>query len=557
MAAKSYPRSDRSSNGSAQVSSRKSPSQSGAQVALRSVGELRISPHNIEAEQAVLGALLIDNSVIPAVVAFLNAFDFYRDAHELIYTAIVDLTNRKEPADEITVANELRRRGKLDHVGGRSYVMELAAGVASAASASYHAQIVKQASLKRAFIEIGDELQRQAFDPSVTAEHVWSRLEELRGQIQARAIYRGAVTVPFDEIEERELRWFWQYRIPLGCLSTFAGIGGLGKSTVAIDLAARTTRGESLPSTPDVPNPAGSVLLLSCEDAADTVVKKRLRLAGANMSRVRMLNPDVMATFTLADIATLDRAIAEAPDTRMVVIDPPTALTGGIDDHKNAPLRALLAPLAEFARRHDVAVILVTHVAKQTSTRAADRIIGSVAWTNAVRAAWMFSRDPEDKSRCRFLPVKNNLAPFTRGLAYRIGPDEPRVTWEEELDLDADDAARAEVQADREHGRPRGPAPAKSDAFAEWLLERLADGHPIPVKQLVDDARADGLLKAPTAAESKASISSLYAARDRVPAMKPGAIVEQLEAPVGHSGRMVKHWQLAGKDPAIATGTPF
>ena len=85
----------------------------------------RLPPHNLEAEQSVLGSLLIDRDAIIHVASFLKPADFYRAAHNLIYQAVLDLYNRREPPDLITLVDELRRNDRLEDAGGESYLSEL------------------------------------------------------------------------------------------------------------------------------------------------------------------------------------------------------------------------------------------------------------------------------------------------------------------------------------------------------------------------------------------------------------------------------------------------
>ena len=102
----------------------------------------RIPAQNIEAEQAVLGAILIDNSVMNNVAEILKAPDFYRIVHQIIYQTMVDMHAKHQPIDMITLIEELKNRNKLDDVGGVSYITLLANIVPTSANALYHARIV-------------------------------------------------------------------------------------------------------------------------------------------------------------------------------------------------------------------------------------------------------------------------------------------------------------------------------------------------------------------------------------------------------------------------------
>ena len=106
----------------------------------------RLPPHNVEAEQSVLGSLLIDRDAIIRVASFLRPEDFYAVANGLIYRAILDLYNKREPTDFVTLSDELQRRGQYDEAGGLSYLSSLLNAVPTAVHVEYYARIVERAA---------------------------------------------------------------------------------------------------------------------------------------------------------------------------------------------------------------------------------------------------------------------------------------------------------------------------------------------------------------------------------------------------------------------------
>lgn len=273
-------------------------------------------------------------------------------------------------------------------------------------------------------------------------------------------IYRASAVTP------RAVEWLWPGRIPLGKLTTFAGVGGLGKTFVLCDIAARVSRGLTWPCEGETCPPAvtGQVLFVSGEDDPDDTLVPRLIELGADLERIVFLKTEVQDQFTLADVPTLELAIAQAgPDVRFVAIDPPTAYLGGIDDHKNAELRGLLSPLKSWAQKGRLSCVFNTHVNKGTGAKvdAMMRVMGSVAWVNAVRAAHMFARDPDDPERRLMLPMKMNLAKERKGLAYQIVEANTlaKVAWLGEVEVTATDALN------RESGKPR------KIIASDWLIE--------------------------------------------------------------------------------------
>lgn len=119
-----------------------------------------VPPQNLEAEESVLGAMLLSASAIGAVTEVLDASDFYRDSHGTIYRAALALYAKGEPVDAITVADALDERGELERVGGSAKIAELAALVPSTSNAEHYARIVKEMATLRGLVRVGQEIQR-------------------------------------------------------------------------------------------------------------------------------------------------------------------------------------------------------------------------------------------------------------------------------------------------------------------------------------------------------------------------------------------------------------
>lgn len=147
--------------------SRKSPALSGAAAAdpRDDVSRLRVPPHSAEAEQSVLGALLLDNSAWDRAGDLLSASDFYRYEHKLIYDAICGLIAASKPADVVTVHEVLERAGKDQEVGGLVYLNDLAQSVPSAANIRRYSEIVRERAILRKLIAASDEIATAAFNP--------------------------------------------------------------------------------------------------------------------------------------------------------------------------------------------------------------------------------------------------------------------------------------------------------------------------------------------------------------------------------------------------------
>ena len=146
----------------------------------------RVPPQNIEAEQSVIGAMLIDKNAVGLVTEKLMPEDFYRQAHQVIFSAILTLHSKNEPVDMITLINELKKMNKLDDVGGVSYVTLLANIVPTAANAKYHAQIVEEKSVLRQLVEGGTAIAAMGYDGSEDVRDIIDQAEKTILQISNR-----------------------------------------------------------------------------------------------------------------------------------------------------------------------------------------------------------------------------------------------------------------------------------------------------------------------------------------------------------------------------------
>ncbi len=145
------------------------------------VARLRIPPHSIEAEQSVLGGLLLDNSAWDRAGDLLSDSDFYRYEHRAIYAAIGTLVNATRPADVITVFEQLQSLGKADECGGLVYLNALAQSVPSAANMRRYAEIVRERAVLRKLVAVSDEIATTAFNPQ--GRQVSEILDEAEGKI--------------------------------------------------------------------------------------------------------------------------------------------------------------------------------------------------------------------------------------------------------------------------------------------------------------------------------------------------------------------------------------
>jgi replicative DNA helicase len=149
-----------------------------AAAATRLPVEPNAPPQNLEAEESVLGAMLLSPGAIAAVGELLAAGDFYRESHGIIYKTAIALYSRGEPVDWVTVVDELEKRGDLEAAGGKARVAELAVSVPATANAAHYARIVREMAVLRGLINVGGEVARLGWERPGDTEDLLDRAEQ-------------------------------------------------------------------------------------------------------------------------------------------------------------------------------------------------------------------------------------------------------------------------------------------------------------------------------------------------------------------------------------------
>ncbi|HAE23489.1 MAG TPA: replicative DNA helicase [Spirochaetaceae bacterium] len=138
----------------------------------------KVPPHNAEAEQASLGALLLDPDAVPHVLRYLRPEDYYVNANKYVFSAIVALFEKGQKADLITLADEMRAQGTLDNAGGPAYIAKLTDAVPSSANVEYYAQIVRDGSVRRSVIKLSADIRQKAHDDGIETSLLLDELQE-------------------------------------------------------------------------------------------------------------------------------------------------------------------------------------------------------------------------------------------------------------------------------------------------------------------------------------------------------------------------------------------
>ncbi len=327
----------------------------------REVGN-RIPPHNIDAEQSVLGAMLESKEAIANVVEIVEADDFYKPAHTAIYEAIYDLFARGEAPDAITVAEELARRGKLDFIGGRPYILGLIDAYPTASSAKHYARIVEEHALLRRLIAAGNEIQEIGFSLPESVDEAVDSAEEiiysvgdrrLRDDIQPirplltqsmldiEALYERGESVTgvgsgFPDLDEMTSGF------QPSNLIIVAARPAMGKSSLLNDFALNVAMRQNVP-----------VVIFSLEMSRHEIVKRFL----ASESRVdaQRLNKGSLQE---QDWTRLSSALGRLAETPIF-----------IDDSANITLMEMRAKCRRLKAKHGLGLVIIDYLQLMQSPR--------------------------------------------------------------------------------------------------------------------------------------------------------------------------------------------
>ncbi len=362
----------------------------------------KLPPQSIEAEQAVLGALLVNGDAISRVVDIVKHEYFYRKAHQVIYAAMLDLFEKSEPIDTITVSQYLRDAGTLENVGGRQYLTDLTMSVATTANVEYYAKVVHEKSLVRNLIRAGTEIVSSCYEESEAAvlldnaERLIFNLAERRDMKQLVHI-RDIVEETFSRIEER-----YENRDSLsGTPSGFYDLDTLTSGFQASDLiivAARPSMGKTALCTGFAQHAAVElnipVAIFSLEMSREQLVQRMLcSLADIDAHRLRtgyLQNTDcnrramAMGRLGEAPIFIDDSAVTTALDIRakcrrlkaeqqslgLVVIDYIQLMQGRkVTDNRQQEISEISRSLKQLARELHVPVIALSQLSRAVEGR--------------------------------------------------------------------------------------------------------------------------------------------------------------------------------------------
>jgi replicative DNA helicase len=336
----------------------------------------RMPPQDLAAEQCVLGSMLLSKDAIADVIEEIRGTDFYRPAHETVYEAVLDLYGRGEPADAVTVAAELQRKGDLGRIGGAPYLHTLIASVPSAANAGYYAAIVREKAILRRLVEAGTKITQIGYSGDGDIDDVVDRAQaEIYGVTEKRssedyAVLGEIMESALDEIEAIGSRGGQMVGVPTGFtdldaltnglhpgqLIVVAARPGVGKSALALDFARAASVKHGLASvifSLEMSRTEITMRLLSAEARVPLHHMRQGSMSDDDWARLarRMgevssapLYIDDSPNMTLMEIRAKCRRLRQRNDLRLVVLDYLQLMTSG----KRVESRQV--EVAEFSR---------------------------------------------------------------------------------------------------------------------------------------------------------------------------------------------------------------
>lgn len=363
---------------------------------------LKLLPQSVEAEEAVLGAVLVNPQSLGRIVEFINPESFYKPAHRIIYQTMLDLFRRNEPIDIVTVSECLRNDEKLEAVGGRAYINDLALNVVTTANVEFYAKIVQEKEIKRALINAGSEIVSMSYeneDTSVVLDNAQKLIFNIAAQKDVGDMVPIAdlIVSSYEQIESRYNNKDELVGITTGFYDLDEVTSGLQKSDLII-LAARPSMGKTafaLNLAQNVAMKAKKGVAIFSLEMPKIQIAKRMLCAEAEVDTRRTNNGHVdlkdfqklteamerladarlyiddTAGVTATDIkAKCRRLMLEEKDLGLIVIDYLQLMEGGGNPNdRNQQISAISRSLKGLARELNVPIIALSQLSRGVEAR--------------------------------------------------------------------------------------------------------------------------------------------------------------------------------------------
>ncbi len=319
----------------------------------------RMPPQAIDLEEAVLGAIMIERDAVIAVLDILKPESFYKESHQKLYRAIVDISMAEKPIDILTVTEELKKTGELEDVGGAAYITQLTGRVASAAHLEFHARIVAQKYIQRELIRVTSEIQGKAFDESIDVDELLDFSEQQLFEIAEGNIKKetskinSLIKQAIEQIEEAAKREDSLSGVPSGFSRLDRMTSGWQPSDLVI-VAARPSMGKT-------------AFVLSMARNMAVEHKRPVAVFSLEMSSVQLVNRLIVAETSLPSErirnGRLERWEWEQLDYKIKsLVEAPIF----IDDTPAISIFELRAKCRRLKNLYDIQIIIVDYLQLMT-----------------------------------------------------------------------------------------------------------------------------------------------------------------------------------------------
>ncbi len=370
------------------------------------IGQHKLPPQNIEAEQSVLGGILIENSALNRVLEILAQEDFYREAHRRIYQALVDLSEKNEPADLITLTNRLKSNSLLDDVGGPSYLASLIDMVPTAANIEYYARIVKEKATLRRLIDAATQIITRSYSDSGDVDAFLDEAEQAIFGISEHKVepsfyhMKDIVKESFKTIEKLFEKKELITGVPSGFkdldrmttgfqksdLIIVAGRPSMGKTSLCLDVARYAAVEAGIPVVIFSLEMSKEQLALRmlCSEAMVEAQKLRsgflsesdwpkLTLAAGNLADALIFIDDTAAISVLEVRAKARRLKAEY-NLGLIIVDYLQLMKGrGKAERREQEISEISRSLKALAKELSIPVIAISQLSRRTEERPRQR----------------------------------------------------------------------------------------------------------------------------------------------------------------------------------------
>ncbi len=362
----------------------------------------RLPPQNIDAEISVLGSLLIDPEAIIKIASFLRPDDFYRESHGLIYAAILRLFERREPADMVTVSDELDRHDQLEQVGGQAYLTSLISRVPTSVHIEHYARIVESTAVRRRLINAAGQIAALAHEEAEDVRTTIDDAERILFQVSERQLSQDLTPIGrilskyFDQIEYLYENQGEMTGIPTGFadldkllsglqpsdLIIIAGRPGMGKTSLTLSLAQHMAvehkkcvaiftlemAGEQLAQRMISSETGIDSQRLRVGEIRDDEIEKIARAIGL-LSDTEIFIDDTPAISTM-ELRTKARRLATERELDLVIIDYMQLMRSGVrTDNRVQEISYISRALKALARELRVPVIAASQLSRAVESR--------------------------------------------------------------------------------------------------------------------------------------------------------------------------------------------